>query len=65
MTKARAAKPFVLGLTGSIASGKTTVLEIFKNSGLFTLSADALGHEALACAGVQKKLQKEFFYDRI
>ena len=60
MTKARAAKPFVLGLTGSIASGKTTVLEIFKNSGLFTLSADALGHEALACAGVQKKLQKEF-----
>lgn len=53
-------KPFVLGLTGSIASGKTAALEIFKQCGLFTLSADEITHEVLAGGAVRRRLQQEF-----
>ena len=36
-----------IGLTGSIACGKSVVLEMFKEAGWHTLSADALVHELL------------------
>lgn len=60
MKKQQTIKPFVLGLTGSIASGKTAALEAFKQCGVFTLSADVLTHQVLGLASVQKKLQKTF-----
>ena len=60
MKKQQTIKPFVLGLTGSIASGKTAALESFKQCGVFTLSADVLTHQVLGLAPVQKKLQKTF-----
>lgn len=60
MNKSKSSKPFVLGLTGSIASGKSTALEVFKQCGLFTLSADALTHEVLSRPAVNKKLQEVF-----
>lgn len=53
-------KPFVLGLTGSIASGKTAVLETFKQCGLFTLSADEITHEILSSSEVGKILEQNF-----
>ena len=60
MKQQQTIKPFVLGLTGSIASGKTAALEAFKQCGVFTLSADVLTHQVLGLASVQKKLQKTF-----
>ena len=36
-----------IGLTGGIACGKSVVLEMFKEAGWYTLSADALVHELL------------------
>lgn len=52
--------PFVLGLTGSIASGKSTALEAFSRMGAYTLSADEFVREELARPVMQKKLKKEF-----
>jgi len=37
----------VIGLTGGIASGKSTVLELFQKQGIPTLSADLLAHECV------------------
>ena len=39
------APPFLLGLTGSIATGKSTVLEMFKEQGFSTFSADDVVHK--------------------
>lgn len=39
--------PFTVGLTGGIAAGKTTVLEMFSELGAATISADAVVHEML------------------
>ena len=41
------APPLTVGLTGGIAAGKSTVLEIFKDLGAATISADAVVHELL------------------
>lgn len=38
-------KPFVLGVCGKIASGKSTVLSVFKKHGWFTIDADKIVHE--------------------
>ncbi len=40
--------PRVLGLTGGIGSGKSTVGQWFADAGFPTLNADRLGHEVLA-----------------
>ena len=37
-----------VGLTGGIACGKTTVLEIFASLGAHTLRADLVGHQLMA-----------------
>jgi dephospho-CoA kinase len=39
--------PRIVGLTGGIAAGKSTVLEIFAELGAATISADAVVHELL------------------
>jgi len=40
-------KAFSIGLTGGIATGKTTVLKEFARRGLPTISSDVLSHECL------------------
>lgn len=54
-------KGIAVGLTGSIASGKTTVLHLFEKLGCRVLSMDTLAHELLEYnPGVRKKILAEF-----
>ncbi len=39
---------YVIGLTGGIASGKTTVIQMLEQKGAVLLNADAFGHEVYA-----------------
>jgi dephospho-CoA kinase len=49
--------PFI-GLTGGIGTGKTTVLNYFKNLGAFTLNADSIVHELLKNPAMINKLSR-------
>jgi dephospho-CoA kinase len=50
-----------LGLTGLAASGKSSVLDLFKQHGWKTLNADALVHEIYDCdASIREGLAKHF-----
>jgi len=40
-------KKLIVGLTGGIASGKTTVAEIFRSLGAYVIDADVVGHQVL------------------
>jgi dephospho-CoA kinase len=42
-----AAKPRVVGLTGGIASGKTTVSTLLAQRGAYIVDADAIGHQVI------------------
>ncbi|MCK5286382.1 MAG: dephospho-CoA kinase [Thermodesulfovibrionia bacterium] len=49
--------PFI-GLTGSLGTGKTTVLKFFRKSGAYTINADRLVHELLKNPRIIKKLSR-------
>lgn len=51
---------WVMGLTGSILSGKSTALAFFKQQGAFTLSADELVAQLYQTPPVQKKVKALF-----
>lgn len=44
-------KKFVIGLTGNIATGKSTVRQMLASLGAFTIDTDALGHRVLQSNG--------------
>lgn len=50
-SKARQRSPIRVGLTGSLASGKSTCLKVFKKQGYATASADELVHQIYEEAG--------------
>ena len=47
MTASRTRRPLLVGLTGSIASGKSTVARRLKDSGIPVIDLDKVGHEVL------------------
>jgi len=53
-------KPKVLGLTGGIASGKSTVAGMFARLGAAVIDADAIAREALGSPEVSEKLRKNW-----
>jgi len=51
----------LIGVTGSIATGKTTVVKAFKKLGAFTMNADKIVHEIYKKdKDVKRKVVKEF-----
>lgn len=49
-----------VGLTGSIGTGKTTVLNLFKELGAYVISADQIVHRLLKRKDIKEKIKKEF-----
>src|SRR3989339_1613059 len=54
-------KPFVLGVCGKIASGKSTVLSVFKKHGWFTIDADKIVHELYKSGMPGQRRISDFF----
>ncbi len=54
-----------IGLTGSIGSGKTTVLGLFKNRGLFTINLDEEAKKIIKKNGAGYKKIVDFFGENI
>ena len=50
----------VIGLTGGVASGKSSVAIVLAEQGFAVIDADAVGHEVLDLPGVQQKLIDQF-----
>ncbi len=50
----------VVGLLGGIASGKSTVAQMFKEHGAAIVDADELAHEALEQPDVQEQIKTQF-----
>jgi len=60
MVAKAAEKPKIIGLTGNIGSGKTTVLKEFEKLGIKTLNSDYLVGKAYGQKKAQKELEKFF-----
>ncbi|HHW11797.1 MAG TPA: dephospho-CoA kinase [Firmicutes bacterium] len=52
---------FVIGLTGGLGTGKTTVARILQELGLTVISADQIGHQLLEPGTAVYERVKEFF----
>ncbi|HOW89559.1 MAG TPA: dephospho-CoA kinase [Elusimicrobiales bacterium] len=50
----------VVGLTGAVASGKSTVLELFRKAGAFCVSTDVLAREVLTSGACYHKISRNF-----
>lgn len=50
----------LIGLTGGIASGKTTVAAILREKGAVVIDADKIGHEVLKDLPVREAVEKRF-----
>ncbi|MFA5779631.1 MAG: dephospho-CoA kinase [Elusimicrobiota bacterium] len=53
-------KPKIIGLTGGLASGKTTVLNQFEKLGVKTISCDEIAKKVFYGTNVPKKIKKLF-----
>lgn len=52
--------PYIIGITGPIASGKSSVLDYFKKKGYFVLSGDEIVHRLYQDQSIFKKLIRLF-----
>ncbi len=50
----------LIGLSGSIATGKTTVATMFKELGCYIIDADQLAHEALKIDNIREEILSRF-----
>lgn len=59
---------YLVGITGMIASGKTSVAKLYKDMGAYLLDADRIGHKLLRNSSVKKRISavfgKEVFDDK-
>jgi len=53
-------RPLIIGITGSIASGKTKVSELLNQAGFKITSTDLIGHLILFQSNVRNRLVEEF-----
>ena len=60
MKKQQSAMTKVIGLTGGIASGKTTVARMFEELGAAVIAADEIAHEVLEKASVRGKIVRRW-----
>ena len=51
-------RPVVIGVTGGVASGKSTVASLFAELGAVILDCDRFGHEALEQSEVKSQIRK-------
>lgn len=51
---------YLIGITGMIASGKTTVAKLYKEMGAYLLDADKLAHEKLKNSAIKKRVVEAF-----
>lgn len=58
-------KPYVVGLTGGIASGKTSVANALRERGLTVLDADAISRSVTAAGGEALPLVRKAFGDEV
>lgn len=56
-----AATPFLIGLTGGIGSGKSTVADLFAQHGARIIDTDILSHQLTATSGAAMPLIREQF----
>lgn len=56
---------FVIGVTGGLATGKTSVAGMFKKKGAHVLSSDEIVHELLSRDNVVKRIARKFGPDVI
>ncbi|RUM59969.1 MAG: dephospho-CoA kinase, partial [Persephonella sp.] len=49
-----------VGLTGSIGTGKSTVLKLFNQLGAYTVDVDKIVHQLYKRKDIQEKVKKEF-----
>ena len=49
-----------VGLTGSIGTGKSTVLKLFNQLGAYTVDVDKIVHQLYKRGDIQEKVKKEF-----
>ena len=54
----------IIGITGSIACGKSTISNYLKSKGYIVIDADKIGHEALDDDYVKEKLILAFGNER-
>ena len=52
--------PVIVGLTGGVASGKSTVAKMFGELGAEVIDADAIAHKVLQSPGVCEKLRERW-----
>lgn len=57
----KVSKPLVVGLTGAIGAGKSTVAELLSKKGVPVINADAVGHDVVeTSARVKRELRAAF-----
>ena len=60
----KGARPLLIALTGGIATGKSTVSNLFRRHGARLISADQLGRDVLAPGGEGTGLLRRHFGER-
>ena len=51
---------YLIGITGPIAAGKTTIAKLYEETGAYLLDADKIGHELLESRSIKRKVIETF-----